>query len=144
MKGMGIEALYRKPGTSKKHSGHTIYPYLLRGLTIDRSNQVWVLDTTYIPMARGFVSLAAVVEWASRKVLAAKITITLEASVTRLTCCRRRSTAMEHRKSSTLTREASLPQPNSYRRLKIGDAERVWTVAGPGGTMFLLNDYGKQ
>lgn len=79
MKGMGIEALYRKPGTSKKHPGHKIYPYLLRGLTIDRSNQVWALDTTYIPMARGFVYLVAVVDWASRKVLAAKVTITLEA-----------------------------------------------------------------
>jgi putative transposase len=55
------------------------YPYLLRGLTIERSNQVWALDTTYIPMAKGFVCLIAVVDWASRKVLAAKIAITLEA-----------------------------------------------------------------
>ena len=79
MKRMGIEALYRKPGTSKKHPGHKVYPYLLRGLTINRANQVWALDTTYIPMARGFVYLTAVVDWASRKVLAAKIAITLEA-----------------------------------------------------------------
>ena len=79
MKRMGIGALYRKPGTSKKHPGHKVYPYLLRGLTIDRSNQVWALDTTYIPMAKGFVYLIAVVDWASRKVLAAKVTITLEA-----------------------------------------------------------------
>lgn len=63
----------------KKHPGHKIYPYLLRGLTIDRSNQVWALDTTYIPMAKGFVYLVAVVDCASRKVLAAKITITPEA-----------------------------------------------------------------
>ena len=75
---MGMEALYRKPGTSKKHPGHEIYPYLLRGLTINRANQVWALDTTYIPMAKGFVSLTAVVDWASRKVLAAKVAITLE------------------------------------------------------------------
>jgi putative transposase len=79
MKRMGIEALYRKPGTSKKHPGNKIYPYLLRGLTIDRANQVWALDTTYIPMAKGFVYLVAVVDWASRKVLAAKVAITLEA-----------------------------------------------------------------
>ena len=75
---MGMEALYRKPGTSKKHPGHDMYPYLLRGLTINRANQVWALDTTYIPMAKGFVYLTAVVDWASRKVLAAKVAITLE------------------------------------------------------------------
>jgi putative transposase len=79
MKRMGVEALYRKPGTSKKHPGHEIYPYLLRNLTINRSNQVWALDTTYIPMAKGFVYLTAVVDWASRKVLAEKVAITLEA-----------------------------------------------------------------
>ena len=76
---MGIAALYRKPGTSKKHPGHKVYPYLLRGLLIERSNQVWALDTTYIPMAKGFVYLTAVVDWVSRKVLASKIAITLEA-----------------------------------------------------------------
>ncbi|MDL2322006.1 IS3 family transposase, partial [Desulfosarcina sp. OttesenSCG-928-B08] len=79
MKRMGIEALYRKPGTSKKQPGHKIYPYLLRDLTINRSNQVWALDTTYVPMAKGFVYLTAVVDWASRKVLSAKVAITLEA-----------------------------------------------------------------
>ncbi len=79
MKRMGVEALYRKPGISKKHPGHKIYPYLLRGLNIKRANHVWALDTTYIPMAKGFVYLTAVVDWACRKVLAAKIAITLEA-----------------------------------------------------------------
>jgi len=79
MKKMGIEALYQKPKTSKKHPGHEVYPYLLRGRIIDRANQVWALDTTYIPMAKGYVYLTAVVDWASRKVLAAKIAITLEA-----------------------------------------------------------------
>ena len=62
---MGMEALYRKPGTSKKHPGHEIYPYLLRGLNINRANQVWALDMTHIPMAKGFVYLTAVVDWAS-------------------------------------------------------------------------------
>jgi len=78
MKRMGIEALYKKPNTSKKHPGHKIYPYLLRTLVIEEANQVWALDTTYIPMAKGFVYLTAVVDWASRKVLSSKVAITLE------------------------------------------------------------------
>ena len=76
---MGIEALYCKPNTSKKTPGHEIHPYLLRGMTIHRANQVWALDTTYIPLAKGFAYLTAVVDWATRKVLAAKVAITLEA-----------------------------------------------------------------
>lgn len=76
---MGIEAVYCKPNTSKKTPGHEVHPYLLRGMTIHRANQVWALDTTYIPMAKGFVYLTAVVDWASRKVLAAKVAITREA-----------------------------------------------------------------
>ena len=79
MKRMGMAALYRKPGTSTKHPGHDVYPYLLRGLTINRANQVWALDTTYIPMAKGFVYLTAVMDWASRKVLASTVAITVEA-----------------------------------------------------------------
>jgi putative transposase len=78
MKRMGVEAIYKKPNTSKKHPGHKIYPYLLRNLAIEQANKVWALDTTYIPMARGFVYLTAVVDWASRKVLASKVAITLE------------------------------------------------------------------
>jgi putative transposase len=78
MKRMGIEALYRKPNTSRKHAAHRIWPYLLRHRKIDRSNQVWALDTSYIPMARGFVYLTAVVDWASRRVLAHRVAITLE------------------------------------------------------------------
>src|SRR5918998_4389425 len=70
MKRMGIEALYRKPNTSKPAPGHQIYPYLLRKLPITRPNQVWAMDITYISMARGFVYLAAVVDWFSRRVLA--------------------------------------------------------------------------
>jgi putative transposase len=76
---MGIEALAPQPGTSKAQPGHKIYPYLLRKLAIVRANQVWALDTTYVPMARGFVYLTAVVDVASRRVLAHKVAITLEA-----------------------------------------------------------------
>ncbi len=78
MRRMGIEALYRRPNTSKPADGHKIYPYLLRGLAVERPNQVWAMDITYIPMARGFVYLAAVVDWFSRRVLAWRLSITME------------------------------------------------------------------
>lgn len=79
MRRMGIEAIYRKPNTSKKHPRHPVFPYLLRGLVIERANQVWAMDITYIPMARGFVYLAAVLDWHSRRVLAHPVSITIEA-----------------------------------------------------------------
>jgi len=78
MRRMGIEALYRRPHTSKPADGHKIYPYLLRGLVVERANQVWAMDITYIPMARGFVYLAAVLDWFSRRVLAWRVSITME------------------------------------------------------------------
>jgi putative transposase len=80
MKRMGIEALYRRPRTTKPEPGHKIYPYLLRNMTITRPNKVWAMDITYIPMARGFVYLAAVLDWASRRVLSWRLSITLEAA----------------------------------------------------------------
>ena len=79
MRSMGIEAIYRRPNTSTPAVGHKIYPYLLRKLAIDRPNQVWATDITYIPMARGFVYLAAVVDWFTRRVLAWRVSITMEA-----------------------------------------------------------------
>ena len=79
MRRIGIEALYRKPNTSKKHPKHPVYPYLLRGLDIDRANRAWAMDITYVPMARGFVYLCAVLDWHSRRVLAHRISITMEA-----------------------------------------------------------------
>ena len=80
MRRMGIEALYRRPRTSKPEPGHKIYPYLLRGLEVVRPNQVWAMDITYIPMARGFVYLAVVLDWFSRRVLAWRLSITMEAA----------------------------------------------------------------
>jgi len=80
MRRMGIEALYRGPRTTKPEPGHKIYPYLLRGKEITRPNQVWAMDITYIPMARGFVYLAAVLDWASRRVLSWRVSITMEAA----------------------------------------------------------------
>jgi putative transposase len=78
MRRMGIEALYRRRSASRPAPGHKIYPYLLRNLVVDRPNQVWAMDITCIPMARGFVYLAAVVDWFSRRVLAWRLSITLE------------------------------------------------------------------
>ena len=78
MKRMGIAALYRRPATSHPTPGHQIYPYLLRKLAVARPNQVWAMDITYVPMARGFVYLVAVVDWFSRKVLAWRLSMTLE------------------------------------------------------------------
>ena len=78
MRVMGIEALYQKPNTSKGHPEHKVYPYLLRGLTIERPNQVWCADITYIPMAKGFVYMVAVMDWFSRRVLSWRLSITME------------------------------------------------------------------
>ena len=78
MKRMRIEALYRRPNTSKPTLGHKIYPYLLRDVSVNRPNQVWATDITYIPMARGFVYLVVILDWFSRRVLSWRVSITLE------------------------------------------------------------------
>jgi putative transposase len=78
MRRMCIEALYRRPNTSKPAPGHKIYPYLLGGLAVERPNQVWAMDITYMPMAHGFVYLAAVMDWSTRRVLAWRLSITME------------------------------------------------------------------
>jgi putative transposase len=77
---MGIEALYRRPRTTKPEPGHKIFPYLLRGVEIARPNQVWAMDITYVPMRKGFVYLAVVLDWFSRRVLSWRVSITMEAS----------------------------------------------------------------
>jgi len=74
---MGIAALYRKRNTSAPHPEHEIYPYLLKSLTIDRPNQAWATDITYIPMSRGFVYLVAIIDWATRRVLAHRVSISM-------------------------------------------------------------------
>ena len=77
MRQIGIEALYRKPNTSRRHAAHPIYPYLLRNLSIERPNHVWATDITYIPMRRGFVYLVAIVDWYSRRILSWRLSNTL-------------------------------------------------------------------
>ena len=79
MRQMGITALYQKTNTSRPGKGHKIYPYLLRGLEIDRANQVWAADIFYVPMARGFVYVVAIMDWYSRKVLAWRVSNTMDA-----------------------------------------------------------------
>ena len=79
MRLMGLMPIYQKPNTSKSAKGHKIYPYLLRGLRVDRPNQVWCADITYLPMRRGFLYLVAIMDWHTRKVLAWRISNTLEA-----------------------------------------------------------------
>ena len=81
MRRMGIEALYRRPRTTRPEPGHKIYPYLLRGIEIARPNQVWAMDITYIPMARGFVYLTVVLDWFSRRVLSWRLSITMDAAL---------------------------------------------------------------
>jgi putative transposase len=80
MRRMGIEALYRRPRTTKPEPGHKVVPYLLRGLEIGRPNQIWAMDITYIPMAKGFVYLSVVLDWFSRRVLSWRVSITMEAA----------------------------------------------------------------
>jgi len=80
MRKMDIHALYQKPRLSERHPGHKVYPYLLRGLEITRANQVWVTDICYLPMARGFCYLVAIMDWASRRVLAWRLSNTLDLS----------------------------------------------------------------
>jgi len=92
MRLMGIEAIYQKPNTSRRHPEHKVYPYLLRGLVIDRANQVWCADITYIPMAKGFVYLVAVMDWFSRRVLAWRLSIGMDTDF----CVAALQEAMDH------------------------------------------------
>lgn len=78
MRLMGLEAIYPKPKTSKSHLEHKVYPYLFRGLVIDRPNQVWAADITHIPMRRGFMYLLVIMDWYSRKVLSWRLSNTLD------------------------------------------------------------------
>ena len=80
MRLMRLVPIYQEPNTSKKHPQHKIWPYLLRNVVIDRPNQVWCADITYIPMRRGFLYLVAIMDWYSRKVLAWRLSISMDAA----------------------------------------------------------------
>jgi len=125
MRVMGLKAIYRRPRTSKPAPGHKIYPYLLGGLKITRPNQVWAADITYIPMARGFLYLVAIIDWHSRYVLSWRLSNTLDAGF----CVEALEEALkikrEDRISSTPTRDPSSPVrplPGSCRNTESGSA----------------------
>jgi putative transposase len=125
MRVMELEALYQKPNTSRSRPDHKVYPYLLRGLIIDRPNQVWCADITYIPMAKGFVYLVAVMDWFSRRVLAWRLSIAMETESTR---CAKRWTGTVVRKSSTPIRACSSPAPRSSTSFRAMWRGSAWTV----------------
>jgi hypothetical protein len=128
MKRMGIEALYRRPRTTKPEPGHKVYPYLLRNLEITRPNQVWAMDITYIPMARGFVYLAVVLDWFSRRLLAWRLSVTMEASF----CV---EALEDNPRSSIPTRARSSPARPSPASSLGKASPSAWMAKAPGGTM---------
>jgi len=149
MRRMGIEALYRRPRTTKPEPGHKIYPYLLRGMQITRPNQVWAMDITYIPMARGFVYLAVVLDWFSRRVLSWRVSISMEAAFCVETLEDALTRHSTHRANDGETSESlkfSLGAKDNHRghatqRREDGRCRRGWRggrpeadrSAGPGG-----------
>jgi putative transposase len=143
MRRMGLEALYRRPNTSKPADGHKIYPYLLRGLVVDRPNQVWAMDITYIPMARGFVYLAAVVDWFSRRVLTWRLSITLEVDFC-LEAVEEALVRHGRRRSSIPIRAVSSPALHLPACCWAMPLRSAWMAAAPGATMSLSSDYGDQ
>ena len=138
---MGIEALYRRPNTSKPTPGHKIYPYLLRCVAVDRPNQVWAMDITCIPMARGLVYLAAVVDWFSRRVLAWRVSITMEVAF----CLEAVEEALaRHGRPEMFNTDQSLPRrrpgaasspaPTSPACSSTTPSRSAWTARGRGAT----------
>ena len=149
MKRMGITALYRRPNTSKPAPGHKIYPYLLRSTAVERPNQVWAMDITYIPMARGFVYLAAVVDWFSRRVLSWRVSITMEVEF----CLEAVEEALaKHGRPEIFNTDQSLPQrrlgaanspaPTSPACSWRTPSPSAWTARDPGATTSSSNGSG--
>ena len=142
MKRMDIVALYRKPKTTKKHAQHRVYPYLLRGLAIVRPNQVYAMDITYIPMARGFVYLAAMLETGTHARFCSDECRSPWTCIFVLRRCRRRLPSSEYRRSLTRIRVLSLPHRRSLAYSRNTASASAWTAKDPRVTMFLLNDCG--
>jgi putative transposase len=133
MKKMGIEALYRRPKTTKPAPGHKVYPYLLRNMDITRPNQVWAMDITYVPMARGFVYLAAVIDWYSRRVLAWRLSITLSADF----CIEALDEALtRHGQPDIFNTDQGCQFTSSdfIDVLRPPRSPSAWTAGAPGGT----------
>ena len=133
MRLMGIAALGPKPRTSKPAPGHKIYPYLLRNLAIERANQVWAADITYIPIGRGFLYLVAVMDWATRAVLAWRLSNTMDVAFC-VAALEEALASSAGRRSSTPTRAASSPLPPSPARSPKPASRSRWTAAAAGWT----------
>jgi putative transposase len=150
MRVMGIEALVPRPGTSKAAPGHKIYPYLLRGVAITEPNHVWAADITYIPMARGFLYLVAIMDWASRAVLAWRLSNTIDAGF----CVEALEEALlRHGKpkisarcesivATTPTRARNSPAPRSPGHSKLRESRFPWTGAAASWTTSSSNGSG--
>lgn len=140
MRLMGIAALGPKPRTTEPAPGHKIFPYLLRGLRIDRPNQVWAADITYIPIGRGFLYLVAIMDWASRAVLAWRLSNTMDVSF----CVSALEEALARfgRRSSIPIKVASSPAPPSPACWRRPGSGSRWMVAGAGWTMSSSNACG--
>jgi putative transposase len=133
MRTMDIHAIYRKPRTTIIEQAHKIYPYLLRELVIERPNQVWAADVTYIPMARGFLYLVVVMDWYSRKVLAWRLSNTLTADFC-VVALRMPWRASGRPEPSTPIRAASSPAPHLLMRLTTPVSASAWTARAVGWT----------
>jgi putative transposase len=133
MRVMGLETIYQKPNTSKGHPDHKLYPYLLRGLSIDRPNQVWCADITYIPMAKGFVYLVAVMDWFSRRVLAWRLSITVEADFC-VEALQEAIARMVSPRFSIPIKECSSPAPDFSTSWKAAASGSAWTARGGSWT----------
>ena len=149
MRRMGIEAIYRRRNTSKPAPGHKIYPYLLRGVKVERPHQVWATDITYIPRARGFVYLVAVVDWFTRRVLSHRVSITMDAAF----CIealqeaigkygKRPSANTASRRFSIPTKAAHSPARPSPASCSRTGSPSAWTARAPGATTFSSSGYG--
>jgi hypothetical protein len=133
MRLLGLETIYQKPRTSRPHPAHRIYPYLLRGLAIMRPSQVWCADVCYIPMARGFVYLVAIMDWFSRYVLSWRLSVSLPpTSASRRS--RRRWRAMASPRSSTPIRAPSLPARPSLACCRQPGSRSAWTAGAAAWT----------
>ena len=129
MQVMGIEAIYQKPNTSRRHLEHKVYPYLLRGLAIDRPNRVWCADITYVPLAKGSVYLVAVPDWFSQRVLAWRLSISMETEFVSKRC-RMRRIGMASQASSIPIKACSSPARLSSTNWRAAVSVSAWTARG--------------
>ena len=134
MRLMGLEAIYQAPITSMPHPAHRVYPYLLKGMTIDRPNQVWCADITYIPVQHGFLYLVAIMDWATRHVLSWRLSNTMDASFCIEAFERRAGQIRYAGRSSTPTRAASSPVSTLPARSRTRALQSQWTVGAAAWT----------